>query len=185
MHDLLDRLAPEVDVDAGWEEVAARLPGHRRRRVALRRLAVAASIVAVVGGITVVMRFNGDGSSMVRVAPTDEGGAPGVRAVTLPGLGVDVEVTPPEDWEVAGRLAIQPDDDYLQQVMAVGTFSLQPDLSASMCGDWPLRAAQALGPADALIWFLKSLTPTQIWISCLNAVNIMSFPGAPFGPAQR
>ncbi len=39
MHDLLERLAPDVDVDAGWEEVSARLgqpePGRTPRILAV------------------------------------------------------------------------------------------------------------------------------------------------------
>lgn len=159
MHDLLDRLAPEVDVDIAWEEVVDKLPGQRRRRAAVRGLAVAASVVALAGGITAVMHFDRDDPSTVRTAPTDEGVGTTTDPTRVHGVAVDVEVAPPGGWEVAGRLTIQPDDDYLLQVMAAGTFSLQPDLSASMCEDWPLRAAQAMGPTDALVWVAEVRDP--------------------------
>ena len=49
MHDVLDDLAPEVDVDAGWTALSGRLPRERRRRRVVQGGGVLLALALVAG----------------------------------------------------------------------------------------------------------------------------------------
>ena len=77
------------------------------------------------------------------------------------GVGVEPAVTvdPPDGWEAAGQLTTQSTDETDLQVLAAGTFALRPDTEDVDCDHWPVQAANAMAPDDALVWLVQSQDP--------------------------
>ncbi len=150
MRELLEPLAPEVDVDEGWRQVQRRLrrPGNGRTA---RVLAVAAAFALVAGGIVLANR-GGDGEDTDPAGPVaPEGGQP------EPDVQDGISLSLPDDWQVAGQL-VPSGSGLLQQRFAIATYELRS--GGGVCGDWPVQAVRDLGPTDALIWVSVATLPT-------------------------
>lgn len=148
MHDLLEPLAPEVDVDAGWAAVVERLPGERRRRALVRGVSALALVALVAGAAALVVRSgsrSGEDGSVV-AGPTTSAVTPATPPEPAPTLSAAI----PPGWAQAEQnltpFLIDP-----HEVLTVGTGSL-PVGTAQDCGIAPGRALAEMGPADALVW---------------------------------
>ena len=143
MRDLLEPLAPDVDVDAGWSAVDRRMVTVRRRRRRVHRaLAATVAMAVVAGGLALASR----------------GDDPERRIETGPAADADptdeVLVELPDGWQRAEENLTPSLTDPLE-VLTVGTGPLLVD-GAEDCGRAPGRSLQAMGPDDALVWVARA-----------------------------
>jgi hypothetical protein len=143
MRDLLEPLAPEVNVEEDWRSVAGRLPGERRRARAVRVAGGLAAVLLVAGGAAVALRSGDEEGQRVTTGPP----TPGTEAT--PVTTVDL----PDGWQQAQEV-LTPDLTDPREVLAVGTYALRPN-GPEHCSHVPGAALDDLGPDDAFVWVAR------------------------------
>ncbi len=142
MHDLLDDLAPEVDVDTAWDEVRAKL-ARPRTGLTARVLAVAAAFALVAGAVVLATRGGTGGDDE---APVIQGGSDEQGAVSVDLRGEWIRAVAP----------LAPEAD---EVLAVSTIPLTANASGN-CPDLPSQAlddfVRTATARDAFVWVARS-----------------------------